>query len=193
MDRKNYKLTYNTLLEATQGWNSHDNLKNEYYIIMPVKIEKDNSISISGFEGIGQSVFSDFSDALGVNLNLPGVLGVGYKFGKLIETKTAVNFVIATAGNDYFDLATPDLTLHRAAVKLTTTGTLPTGLNTADYFYLWDVNGDGKKFNFCENLKDVGGSYINLDDTGTGTHSFTRVTPEEIKGYTFDKTQIFIC
>ena len=154
---------------------------------MPVKIEKDNSISISGFEGIGQSVFSDFSDALGVNLNLPGVLGVGYKFGKLIETKTAVNFVIATAGNDYFTLATPDLTLHRAAVKLTTTGTLPTGLNTNDYFYLWDVNGDGKTFRFCENLKEVGSAWIDLSNTGTGTHSFTRITPEEIKGYTFDK------
>lgn len=150
-----------------------------------VKIEKDN-ITIGFGEGIGQSVLSDFSDALGVNLKLPGVLGVGYKFGKLIETKSAVNFVIASAGNDYFDLATPDTTLHKAAVKLTTTGTLPTGLNTTDIFYLWDVNSDGETFRFSESLTDVGSSYINLTDTGTGTHSFTRITPEEIKGYTFD-------
>ena len=60
-----------------------------------VKIEKDNSLTISGFEGIGQSVLSDFSDALGVNLELPGIIGVGYKFNKLIETKSAVNFTIA--------------------------------------------------------------------------------------------------
>lgn len=154
---------------------------------MGVVINKDNSISVSGFEkGIGQSILSGFSDMLGVNIESLGVLGVGYKFNKLIETKASVTFAIATAGQSFFTLATPDTTLHKAAVKLSTTGTLPTGLNTTDYFYLWDINGNGTSFRFCENLKDVGSSYISLSDQGTGVHSFTRVTPEEIKGYTFD-------
>jgi hypothetical protein len=153
---------------------------------MPVKIEKDNSITISGFEGIGQSPLADFSDALGVNLDIPGVLGVGYKFNRIIETKSAINFAITTAGFDYFELATPDRTLHRAPVKLSTTGTLPTGLNTTDIYYLWDINNDGESFRFSESLKDVGGAFLNLSDQGTGTHSFTRITPGIVKGYTFD-------
>ena len=151
-----------------------------------VKIEKDNSLTISGFEGIGQSVLSDFSDALGVNLELPGIIGVGYKFNKLIETKSAVNFTIASAGQSYFTLSTADTTIHRQPVRLSTTGTLPTGLNTTDIFYLWDVNNDGKTFRFSESASDVGSSFITLSDIGSGTHSFTRITPEEIKDYTFD-------
>ena len=154
---------------------------------MGVKIEKDNSLTISGFEkGIEPSVLSGFSDMLGVNIDSLGVLGVGYKFNKLIETKAAVNFSIVTAGQDFLTLAVADTTLHKAAVKLSTTGTLPTGLNTTDIYYLWDINGSGLTFRFCEELNDVGGSFISLDDQGTGTHSFTRITPEEIDGYTFD-------
>jgi hypothetical protein len=152
-----------------------------------IKIEKDNSISISGFDkGIGGSILSDFSDMLGVNNDIPGVLSVGYKFTKLTETIAPRNFVIASAGNDYFTLNPADTTLHRKAVKLTTTGTLPTGLNTTDIFYLWDINSDGEDFRFCENLADVGSSYINLTNTGTGTHSFTVLQPEIVKGYTLD-------
>ena len=153
---------------------------------MPVKIEKDNSITISGFEGIGQSPLADFSDALGVNLDIPGVLGVGYKFNRIIETKSAINFAITTAGDDYFTLSTADKTLHRQPVKLTTTGTLPTGLNTTDIYYLWDINNNGKNFRFSRSLKDVGSVFIGSSDQGTGTHSFTRITPGIVKGYTFD-------
>lgn len=153
---------------------------------MPVKIEKDNSLTISGFEGIGQSVLSDFSDALGVNLEIPGVVGSGYKLNKFTETKSAVNFSIGGAGQSYFTLSTADKTLHYAPVKLTTTGTLPTGLNTTDIFYLWDVNSDGLTFRFCDSMQDIGSSFITLSDTGTGTHSFTRQTPRMITDYTFD-------
>lgn len=154
-----------------------------------VEINKDNSISISGFDkGIGSSVLSDFSDMLGVNTSVPSVLGVGYKFTRLIETKASKNFVIASAGNDYFDLSPADTTLYRnIAVKLTTTGTLPTGLNTTDVFYLWDVNNNGTTFRFRDTLTGDGSTnYINLTDTGTGTHSFTVLVPEIIKSYTFD-------
>ena len=151
-----------------------------------VKIEKDNSISIRFGEGIGNSLFSDFSDALGVNLDNLGILSTGYKFNKLTETKSSKNFVITSAGNDYFTLSPVDLTLHRQPVKLTTTGTLPTGLNTTDIYYLWDVNSNGTDFRFCESLAEVGTSYINLSDTGTGTHSFTVQVPQIVKGYTFD-------
>lgn len=151
-----------------------------------MKIEKDNSLTISGFEGIGNSVLSDFSDALGINTKIPGVIGAGYKFSKLIETKTTVNFSIASSGQDYFTLAVADTTLHKMPVVLTTTGTLPAPLATSTVYYLWDINGNGLNFRFSESLRDVGSSYLNLTDQGTGTHSFTRITPEEIKGYTFD-------
>lgn len=157
---------------------------------MGIVINKDNSVSISGFDkGIEGSVLGNFSDMLGVSLDTPGVLGVGYKFTKLTETIAPQNFVISSAGNDYFDLAVPNLNLHRRAVKLTTTGTLPTGLNTTDYFYLWDVNNDGETFRFSESMEDVGSAWIDLSDTGTGTHSFTVVTPEQIEGHTFDSYQ----
>lgn len=157
---------------------------------MGVDINKDNSISISGFDkGIGQSVLSPFSDMLGVNNNVPGVLGVNYKFTRLIETKASKNFVIS-AGLDYFTLSPVDTTLYRnIAVKLSTTGTLPTGLNTTDVFYLWDVTGDGSTFRFRNKLDGDGSSdYIDLTDAGTGTHSFTVLVPEIIKSYTLDSS-----
>lgn len=151
-----------------------------------VKLEKDNSLTISGFEGIGNSPLSDFSDMIGVNLTKPGIVSAGYKFTKSIETKASVNFAIASAGDDYFTLSVADKTLMRKPVKLTTTGTLPTGLNTTDIFYLWDVNGDGLTFRFCEQMSDVGSSYIDLSNTGTGIHTLNFITPKLLVDYTFD-------
>lgn len=159
---------------------------------MGLTINKDNSISISGFDkGIQGSVLSDFSDMLGVNTEIPGTIGVGYKFTKLTETIVPRNFVIVSAGNDYFDLNPSDLTLHNKAVKLTTTGTLPTGLNTTDIYYLKDVNSDGETFRFGTSMASSG--YIDLSDTGTGTHSFTVLRPEVITGYTFDSYLNLYC
>lgn len=152
-----------------------------------MKIEKDGSLTITeNQEGIGRSVLSEFSDMLGINLSNSGVFSAGYKFNKLVETKTALTFLIASAGQDYFTLSPADTTLHKQPVILTTTGTLPAPLTTSTVYYLWDINGNGQNFRFCELLKDVGSSYLDLTTQGTGTHSFTRVTPEEIKGYTFD-------
>lgn len=152
-----------------------------------MKIEKDGSLTITeNQEGIGQSILSDFSDMLGINISNPGIFSAGYKFNKLVETKSAVNFSIATSGADFFTLSPADTTLHRMPVILTTTGTLPAPLATSTVYYLWDINGNGQNFRFCEKLKDVGSSYIDLTNQGSGTHSFTRVTPEEVKGYTFD-------
>lgn len=154
---------------------------------MAIEINKDNSISISGFDkGIEQSVLSGFSDMLGVNTNIPGALGVGYKFTKLTETIAPINFVIASAGNDYFTLSTPNTNLHKVPVKLTTTGTLPTGLNTTNTYYLWNVGNDGVTFRFQNLLADGVGTFIDLTDVGTGTHSFTVIVPQIIKGYDFD-------
>ena len=152
-----------------------------------MKLEKDGSLIVSDFsKGIGQSVLSDYSDVLGVNLEIPGVAGAGYKFNRLIETKSPIVFALAFEGADYFDLSPADTTLHYAPVKFSTTGTLPVGINTTDVFYLWDVNGNGATFRICEKMADVGSSYIDFTGLGTGVHSFTRVTPEQIDGYTFD-------
>lgn len=161
---------------------------------MAIEINKDGSISISGFDkGIGQSVLSPFSDMMGVNTETPGNISAGYKFTKLTETIAARNFVIASAGNDYFTLNPVDTTLHRKAVKLTTTGTLPIGLTTTDIYYLWDVNSNGADFRFSESYADVGSSYINLSDVGTGTHSFIVLRPEVVTGYTFDSYLNLYC
>ena len=154
---------------------------------MPITTNKDNSISINGFsEGIGQSVLSDFSDMMGVNIDLPGVLGASSKFTSILETAIGVTFSIASAGQDYFTLGTADLTLHKQPVILTTTGTLPTGLTAGTVYYLWDVNGDGITFRFSELLRQVGSAYIDLSGTGTGTHTFTKQTPKSVRDYTFD-------
>lgn len=152
---------------------------------MGVEINKDNSISISGFDkGISNTTLGDFSDMLGVNTDTSGVLSVGYKFNHLTETIAPKNFVIASAGNDYFDLSTPDFTLNNKAVKLTTTGTLPTGLTTTDIYYLKNINSDGLTFRFGTSMASSG--YLELTNTGTGTHSFTVLRPEVVMDYTFD-------
>lgn len=54
---------------------------------MSVKIEKDNSLVISDFsKGIGQSVLSEYSDMMGVNIvDNPGVASVNFKFNNNIK------------------------------------------------------------------------------------------------------------
>ena len=153
---------------------------------MGVKIEKDNSISISGFsEGIGQSILSDYSDMLGVNLDLQGTISVGNKFNEL-SRGLSMNFSIFFEGFDYFTLDVADETLHKKPVMLTTTGTLPAPLATSTVYYLDDIAGDGKDFRFSTTLAAVGSSWVNLTTVGTGTHKFEIVSPGEVVGYTFD-------
>ena len=64
-----------------------------------MEINKDNSISVSGFqEGIGQSPLSGFSDMLGINLERNGSAGVNFKFNKIAEEISPTTFTVDASG-----------------------------------------------------------------------------------------------
>ena len=61
------------------------------------------------------------------------------------------------------------------SVTFTTTGTLPTGLNTTDVFYLRRVSATTANVATSE-ANAIAGTYVAFTDAGTGTHTLT-VTP----------------
>ena len=96
---------------------------------MPVKIEKDNSISISGFEGIGQSPLSDFTDMMGINLDRPGVASVNFKFESFIQDQSQ-DVQVFTANASTNELTVGLSARYRGQLKgraltVSSSGTLP--------------------------------------------------------------------
>lgn len=155
---------------------------------MPVKIEKDNSITISGFEGIGSSVLSDFSDMMGVNTEIPGVVGANFKFNKIQESLTpqTVTFNDATgritsSGSVYYRGGNSGV-----AVVFSTTGALPTGITAGKIYYISSINLTSNQFNVYDTLKGAvdGTAYTAFSGSGTGTHTMTFITPKHISGWT---------
>lgn len=151
-----------------------------------MKIEKDNSITIADFKGIGQSVLDDYSDIQGVNINIPGVVSAGYKFESVLETIEDTEFSIFSGDYIRFDDERPEL--KGIAVTLTTTGTLPGGLSTDTIYYLDNVSSSGTDFYFCEKIRDIGTTHIDITSSGTGTHTIHFITPKRIIDYTYDNS-----
>lgn len=147
------------------------------------EISKDLTINIGGWQdGIGQSVLDNFSDMLGVNINdNPGSVSSNFKFNKVIENITPQTFTVIT---DRVVTSTP--IAYRGAedyiaVTLTTTGTLPTGLDTATTYYL--IKTATNTYKLQTTLKGSGYASITAG-TGSGVHTITPVTPSRITGST---------
>lgn len=147
-----------------------------------MKIEKDNSITISGFEGIGQSILSDFSDMMGINTeNNPGVASANFKFNKTVETIAPQTFTVITD-----NIVTPTAISYRGQedyipVTCSTTGTLPTGITAGTIYYL--IKTADKTYKLQTTLKGSGYAAITAG-TGSGTHTVTPITPKRLMGIT---------
>lgn len=150
---------------------------------MPVKIEKDNSISISGFEGIGQSPLSDFSDMMGINTDRDGVASCEYDFNIIKQTPATQTF---TADPDTDEITVSVSIRYRGtgqyrAFTVSSTGTLPAGLTAETVYYIADTS-TAQKTKISTTLENVGdGVYINITSAGAGTHTITFIEPTDIK------------
>lgn len=151
---------------------------------MAIEINKDQSISISFGEGIGQSVLSPFSDMLGVNIDdNPGSVSINLKFSKIQETTPSqtVTFVDAT------DIFTSSGNIRYRgygqgrAITFSTTGTLPTGITAGQIYYIEELSYN--TFRICDTLKNVGLTYVSISG-GTGTLSINFVMPKAITYWT---------
>ena len=163
---------------------------------MGVQILKDNSISISGFEGIGQSPLSDFSDMLGVNNSSnPGTVGVNFKFNKTMEKRSDITWTYFGNTLNNGQIEADESVKYRGvgdyqAVLLKTTGTLPSGLSTGTIYWIKGMfGGDADKFLFlATSLQNaINGTYIDFSGAGTGTHTLELLSPYIVRGSTKDK------
>lgn len=166
---------------------------------MGVQIEKDNSISISGFDGIGQSPLSDFTDIMGINTRKQGVASCEFKFQKLtssdgVADKTFTYFngrdwnfgqrISYRGQEDYLP------------ITVSSTGTLPTALEEDTIYYVkyYTTSGGAVYYRFYPTLKDAfaGTNFINEQGAGTGTIKAHYVLPSKITDYTTNSNdQIF--
>ena len=161
-----------------------------------MKIEKDNSITISDFsDGIGQSSLSSFSDILGINItDNPGVASINFKFNRVIETITNKTVTF----NDTTSKVTLDSgsisyrgTFIGTPVVFSTTDTLPTGITAGKIYYVSSLGSPtGASFQIYDTLKKAldGSAYTAFSGAGTGTHTMTIITPSDITGYTKNGT-----
>ena len=123
-----------------------------------------------------------FLICLGVNINdNPGSVSSNFKFNKVIENITPQTFTVIT---DRVVTSTP--IAYRGAedyiaVTLTTTGTLPTGLDTATTYYL--IKTATNTYKLQTTLKGSGYASITAG-TGSGVHTITPITPSRITGST---------
>lgn len=157
---------------------------------MPVKIEKDNSISISGFEGIGQSPLSDFTDMMGINLDRPGVASVNFKFESFIQDQSQdVQVFTANASTNELTVGLSARyrgKLHGRALTVSSSGTLPAGLAAETVYFAATDNG-GTVFKLATSIKNAqDGTYVDITDTGTGVHTVTFLVPKALVGWCYN-------
>lgn len=156
-----------------------------------MKIEKDESLSIEFGEGMGQSVLSNFTDIMGVNIaDTPGVASVNLKFQKVQEDKDSSE--VEFLGDDFVNMKTGTAdnrgSFTGRAVVFSSTGALPTGLTSGKVYYICS-RGTGltnKHFRVSASLKQAmlaTGSHIAITGAGTGVHSMEIITPTEITAW----------
>ena len=156
-----------------------------------MKIEKDNSISIDGFqEGIGQSPLSEFSDMMGIDLKYPGVAAVNNKFEEFTSRNTdrdIQEFTINTSTNEITVSNYADIKgrLIGRPFKVSSTGTLPAGL-VADTIY-FAATGTGKVFKVATEYKNIQSTtYIDITSVGSGVHTIEFINIEKIISWTYN-------
>ena len=156
-----------------------------------MKIEKDNSISIDGFqEGIGQSPLSEFSDMMGIDLKYPGVAAVNNKFEEFTSRNTdrdIQEFTINTSTNEITVSNYADIKgqLIGRPFKVSSTGTLPAGL-VADTIY-FAATGTGKVFKVATEYKNIQSTTcIDITSVGSGVHTIEFINIEKIISWTYN-------
>lgn len=154
---------------------------------MSVKIEKDNSLVISDFsKGIGQSVLSEYTDMMGVNItNNPGLVSAGFQFNKVSKTMPSLTFT-ADANTNILTLSdSADFrgNYNAMAFTVSTTGTLPAGLSADTIYFAAELSSTTMKV--CTTLKNLNKStYVDITSAGNGIHTINWITPKEITGWT---------
>lgn len=90
----------------------------------------------------------------------------------------AVTDILTIAGGGVMQFGQP--------VKFTTTGTLPAGLALNTVYYIY--NPDNINFKVATTMANLNAStYVDITDTGTGTHTITTITPGTINHIIEDK------
>ncbi len=145
-----------------------------------MELQKDGSLIVSDFsKGIGQSILSDYSDMMGVNIDSnPGLASANFKFNKVMESLPAQTFTVITDNIVVSTAISFRGQEDYIPVTLTTTGTLPTGLSTGTVYYLWKTA--DKTYRLRPQIKGSGYASITAG-TGSGTHTVTPITPSSIK------------
>lgn len=167
---------------------------------MSVKIEKDNSISISEFnKGIGQSILGDFADMSKISLEKDGVAYADFKFQKLTSSDGIANKTFTYLNGRDWNFG--ERISYRGqenyfAITVSSTGDLPTALaeDTIYYVKYYTTTGSDVYYRFYPTLKDAfaGTNFINESGAGTGTFTAHYIFPSKITDYTTNSnSQIF--
>ncbi len=152
-----------------------------------MEIQKDGSLIVSDFsKGIGQSVLSEYSDMMGVNIDInPGLASANFKFNLVSQTMPSLTFT-ADAGTDVLTLSNNARfrgVYQGMAFTVSTTGTLPGGLTANTVYYAAEINSTTTKV--CTTIKNINdASYVNITSAGTGVHTINWITPGLITSWT---------
>lgn len=148
------------------------------------QIKPPPEIKINTFQaGIGTSYLTGFHDMRGLDVeSIPGVARINYRLSSQRPPAVSTTFtanpatdVITTAATFVW---TPNATsvdsLYRP-VTLTTTGTLPAGLTTSTVYYLSGFI-TSLTYKLATSIANANaGTWIDITDAGTGTHTITSV------------------
>jgi len=156
-----------------------------------IEISKDGTININGWqEGIGNSNLDNFSDMLGVNIvDNPGCVSENFKFQPVIETYASRTIIFS--GSDYVNISAGGSTYRGTyigrAIKFSSTGTLPSGINSNTVYYIGSngvVNENTFRISSSLSQAITGTGYVSIGTGGSGVYTINFVTPTLITGYT---------
>lgn len=146
-------------------------------------ILKNGDIVFNDFaKGVSPSYLGDFKNIQGLDIfSVPGVAFANQKLsivGVDTASYTGRTFT-ANAGNDEITVAL-DVFSTGQAVRLTSTGTLPAGLNTTNTYYVIRISGSVYKLASTV-ANALAGTPVDITDAGTGTHTMTGTSMGRIK------------
>lgn len=155
-----------------------------------MKIQKDGSLLIADFqEKVGPSYLSDFVNVQCLDVSsVPGIALANTKLalGSPSTASYSNKTFTADAGTD---ILTPASMVYAdfQAVTLTTTGTLPAGLNTSTTYYVFAST--ATTFKLASTLANaIAGTAIDITSTGSGTHTVVATQINSVKKFVQDTT-----